>query len=108
MLWLQAMKIGRSLRTQFQKDNSELAPCDAVGTDALFWSKAVNGNLKKTSLLLLHQEVQAGNVGLQGHGFFTCSYGFIATVSHAQLTDIAVPLVHYNFSLLTSLRRFLG
>ena len=38
-------------------------------------------NEETQMLLLLHQELNGHNVGLKGHGFFTCSYGFIGTVS---------------------------
>ena len=66
------MKIGQTLRMRFEdgqfvsKENCMKCGCRNEGTDML---------------LLLHQEMNAQNVGLKGHGFFTCSYGFIGTVS---------------------------
>ena len=94
-LWLQAMKVGRSLRTEFQGKSSKLVPCNALGTDERIWDYVLDGFDRKTSalLLLLHQELQAGSVGLKGHGFFTCSYGFIATVSPATFILKAFSLV---------------
>ena len=74
------MKVGMSLRIRFEEEQSlgvRLTTGDrSEGTDML---------------LLLHQELNAQNVGLKGHGFFTCSYGFIGTVSWHALSQIHEP-----------------
>ena len=57
-------------------------------------------------LLLLHQELNAQNVGLKGHGFFTCSYGFIGTVRWHM---IRVGLLSHGLILMTvSILQVLG
>ena len=33
------------------------------------------------ALVLVLQDLNAGNVGIKGHEFFTCTFGFIGTVS---------------------------
>ena len=68
------MKVGVSLRIRFEEEEKQLA---SEGNCMNYGYGPEGANV----LLLLHQELNGQNVGLKGHGFFTCSYGFIGTVS---------------------------
>ena len=86
----QSMRVGSSLRMRFEEEQS-LSPsyCE---------SNSGYRNEGTDMLLLLFQELNAQNVGLKGHGFFTCSYGFIGTVRRHAWGMFYVPKeARFNF-----------
>ena len=74
------MKVGMSLRIRFEEEQS-------LGVRLTTGDRSEGTEM----LLLLHQELNAQNVGLKGHGFFTCSYGFIGTVSWQAYSQVHEP-----------------
>ena len=80
MVHHEAKLIGRTLQSRF----------DIPVEENLNERDAFKRLETQNALILLVQDLNVGNVGIKGHEFFTCTPGFIGTVSDSSLDGILI------------------